>query len=222
MRRWRPVRWCFRGFISGWTRAAHRAATTQLSEPETVLFSALMELMVFAGILVGFGLSWPSGLGRVGFGIGRIPRGVVIGIVAIIITMPVIFVVNDITETTLEHFNKSHPAHQLLEVLKTNPPVWLRIADVLSAGLIAPVAEEMFFRGLLQTMFRAVFKRSWPAIVVAAALFALVHPAWSWPQILVLGTCLGYTYERTGNLWASITMHASFNLFSIYLFTHFT
>ena len=199
----------------------HRKPTTQLSDSETVVFNGLMELIVLTGILTATILTRPDGLRRLGFSIKRIPLGVMTGIAGIAGILPMIFLVNGITEYALDHFGATHPAHQLLEVLKNNPPPWLSAADALAAGLIAPMAEEMFFRGLLQTLFRHLFDRSWPAILLAAALFALVHPWYIWPQIFVLGICLGYAYERSGNLWVSITMHAYFNLLSIWLFTHF-
>jgi membrane protease YdiL (CAAX protease family) len=34
----------------------------------------------------------------------------------------------------------------------------------------------------------------------------------------VLSLCLGYAYERTGNLWAVMTMHAMFNTTSTVLY----
>ena len=52
---------------------------------------------------------------------------------------------------------------------------------------------------------------TWAGIVATAALFTVVHEPWTWPPIFVLAVCLGYAYERTGNLWAPITMHAAFN-----------
>jgi membrane protease YdiL (CAAX protease family) len=199
----------------------HKAPTTQLSDTETVLFSGLMELIILATILTTTLLTRPDGLRLIGFNASRIPFGVVLGIAGIAIALPMIFLVNGITEFTLDYFNKTHPAHQLLEVLKSNPPPWLSATDALAAGLLAPMTEEMFFRGLLQTLFRYIFNYSWLAILASATLFAFVHPWYTWPQIFVLGLCLGYAYERTGNLWMSITMHGSFNLLSIWLFTHF-
>jgi len=58
----------------------------------------------------------------------------------------------------------------------------------------------------------------WLSIVVTSALFASFHPAWSIPPIFFLAICLGYAYERTGNLWTTITMHALFNTTSTVLF----
>jgi membrane protease YdiL (CAAX protease family) len=52
---------------------------------------------------------------------------------------------------------------------------------------------------------------TWAGIGVTALLFTVVHIPWTWPPIFVLAVCLGYAYERTGNLWVPITMHAVFN-----------
>jgi membrane protease YdiL (CAAX protease family) len=161
-----------------------------------------------------------DGIKRVGISPRRIPAGIVAGAFGLALAAPLIACVNVLMQCALEHLGKSPPPHQLLEILKSNPPPWLAVADVLAAGVVAPLAEEMFFRGLLQTLLRYLFKRSWPAVFLAAAAFAMMHSWWTWPQIFFLGVCLGYAYERTGNLWMSITMHAMFNLTSIWLFTH--
>ncbi|HEV7300824.1 MAG TPA: CPBP family intramembrane glutamic endopeptidase [Tepidisphaeraceae bacterium] len=59
--------------------------------------------------------------------------------------------------------------------------------------------------------------RAWPrwaAILTTALLFALVHAAWTAPPIFLLAVAFGYAYERTGNLWVCILMHAMFNAVS--------
>ena len=55
----------------------------------------------------------------------------------------------------------------------------------------------------------------WLAVIIGSILFALVHHWSIWLPIFVLSLCLGYMYERTGNLWVAILMHAMFNGFSI-------
>jgi membrane protease YdiL (CAAX protease family) len=59
---------------------------------------------------------------------------------------------------------------------------------------------------------------TWAAILVTSIAFASVHPGWSQPIIFVLSVCLGYAYERTGNLWVPITIHAVFNSISMAIF----
>ena len=61
----------------------------------------------------------------------------------------------------------------------------------------------------------------WVSVIITSALFALVHPQWMQPPIFILAICLGYAYERTGNLWTNITMHAMFNTTSTLLFLFF-
>jgi len=198
----------------------NRPATTTLSDAETVIYGGSIELAVFAAMLAATVWTRRDGVKRVGLSPRRIPSGMIAGAFGIALAMPLIVCIDALVQMALEHFGKSPPPHQLLEILKANPSRWLRLADVLAAGVAAPLAEEMFFRGLLQTLFRYLFGRSWPAVFLAAAAFAMMHPWWTWPQIFFLGACLGYAYERTGNLWMSITMHAMFNLTSIWLFTH--
>jgi len=62
--------------------------------------------------------------------------------------------------------------------------------------------------------------QSWAAVILTSMIFAAIHPAWSIPGIFVLALGLGYVYDRTGNLWACITMHLLFNTLSTiqYLF----
>jgi membrane protease YdiL (CAAX protease family) len=63
------------------------------------------------------------------------------------------------------------------------------------------------------------FLPSFLAIMITSVVFSVIHPAWSWPPIFVLSVALGFSYERTGNLWVPIVMHACFNglMTSIYL-----
>ncbi|MGB7157161.1 MAG: CPBP family intramembrane glutamic endopeptidase, partial [Tepidisphaeraceae bacterium] len=48
-------------------------------------------------------------------------------------------------------------------------------------------------------------------IAVASFVFAVLHPAWTWPLIFVLAVGMGYAYERTGNLWVPVFIHLFFN-----------
>ena len=58
----------------------------------------------------------------------------------------------------------------------------------------------------------------WAGILLASAVFASVHPPFSIPVVFVLAICLGYVYERTGNLWATIFIHCAFNTIQLALF----
>ncbi|MGD0465057.1 MAG: CPBP family intramembrane glutamic endopeptidase [Tepidisphaeraceae bacterium] len=198
----------------------HQPPTAPPSDAEKVIYVIVMDAAVLAAALVAT-LSRPEGARRSGINLARLPRGFLGGIFAIAIVLPLIDCLGGLTELMLKWLHKSPPPHDLLQILSDHPAPWLRAADVLSACVLAPLAEEMFFRGLVQTALRYLLNRPWLAVFLTAALFAMVHPWWTWPEIFFLGISLGYVYERTGNLWISVTTHALFNLTSIWLFVHF-
>jgi membrane protease YdiL (CAAX protease family) len=155
----------------------------------------------------------------------------------------------------------------MLEILGATPAPGLRAMIYLSAIVVAPLFEELLFRGHIQTLLSGAFARvfspgpsdiaraieassraaspeptaqpvleyappprapsstgtgaRWLAIVVTSVLFALVHGAvWMMPPIFFFSLCLGYVYERTGNLWAAIAVHLLFNLVNVALFVN--
>jgi membrane protease YdiL (CAAX protease family) len=165
----------------------------------------------------------PGGWRRLGLGLSRLPAGLLGGILGILIVLPWVFWSEVATQQAWSRLHLPHEAaHQLLLALGNTSAWWLRVVIVVTAVAVAPLAEEMFFRGHIQTFLRYGLKRPWPAIVLAALAFAAVHPWWMSPPIFLLGLCLGYAYERTGNLWTNVTMHALFNLTSIVIYARFS
>jgi CAAX protease family protein len=84
---------------------------------------------------------------------------------------------------------------------------------------VAPVAEELLFRGALLRALQRRMTPAWAAFVCALA-FAAVHPLLSpsigsviaIPGLFALGLLSAALAIRTGNLSASILLHAGFNL----------
>lgn len=81
---------------------------------------------------------------------------------------------------------------------------------VVAAG-IAPLAEEVLFRGVLYRWLRERIGVGL-ALILSAVLFSLVHgvPALI-PAITVLGLILGWVYERTQSIWTPIIVHGVYN-----------
>jgi uncharacterized protein len=93
---------------------------------------------------------------------------------------------------------------------------------VVLAVLIAPVLEEVVFRGALHGALRERVG-VWPAAVLSSGVFAAIHleivtssPAFLL-QLFVLGLVFVWLYERTGNLVAPTVAHLVFNAVSISL-----
>lgn len=88
------------------------------------------------------------------------------------------------------------------------------VADSVLAGVVlAPVIEEVVFRGLLYATLRR--RLGWPAAAAAsAACFALAHgygPLGS-ADVWLSGVLWAWAYERTGSLWPAVVAHAVANL----------
>ena len=77
--------------------------------------------------------------------------------------------------------------------------------------LLAPVAEEMFFRGIL---YPAIKQAGFPRLALwgTSVVFAAIHltPVIFLP-LLVLALLLVWLYEKTNNLLAPIAAHSLFN-----------
>lgn len=88
---------------------------------------------------------------------------------------------------------------------------------VLAVVILAPIAEEVFFRGVVFNAWLREGGRRW-AYVGSSALFALIHiSAVALVPLFVLGLALAWIYQRTGNLLAPIAMHATVNGISVAL-----
>ncbi len=110
---------------------------------------------------------------------------------------------------------------RLLQVVSQEAWGW-RVAAVVSAALLAPLAEELFYRGLVQSWVRKrLGGRPWPAVLITSAAFAACHynQLQAVPGLFLLSVGLGYVYERTGRLAAPILMHGLFNAVMMYLRT---
>ena len=95
---------------------------------------------------------------------------------------------------------------------------------VIGVALLAPLAEELLFRGAL---LRSIMRRTTPeiAVFVSAVVFGLVHAIGdpsigtliALPAIIALGVVSGYQAVKTGDLARSVMLHVGFNALSVIL-----
>jgi membrane protease YdiL (CAAX protease family) len=87
----------------------------------------------------------------------------------------------------------------------------LTVAVALGPG----VAEEMFFRGFMQTRLAQRYAAA-PAIAVTAACFGLIHfDLVHTPVAAVLGVFMGWAVERTGSIVPAMVAHVANNLVAV-------
>jgi len=135
------------------------------------------------------------------------------GIIGYLAILPVCVAVLVACTAAFQRMGLPLPEHEMVKAAKTLPAAWLVVVFAVTT-VLAPLAEEVFFRGVVQSMLRRYLRSPWAAILASSVIFALVHaPLWQTVlPLFVFAIALGYNYERTGRLWASILMHALFNL----------
>lgn len=99
------------------------------------------------------------------------------------------------------------------------------LANLVSAAILAPIGEELFFRGFATTAWARAIGAG-PAIVRGAIFFALVHvltqldtsfgegaqrALFSFVGLLPVSLALGWLFLRRRSLYAAIGLHAAFN-----------
>jgi len=89
-------------------------------------------------------------------------------------------------------------------------------ADALALSsllLVAPVTEEIFFRGVMPWLWRRRFRRG--VLAGTAIVFAAAHlNPWAFFPLVVLGLALGWLREASGSLAPCVLAHAAVNLTS--------
>lgn len=77
--------------------------------------------------------------------------------------------------------------------------------------VLAPIAEELIFRGYLFGNAREGLS-FWPAAILTSVLFGVVHGQWNVGlDTFALSMALCYLRERTGSIWAGVGLHAMKN-----------
>ena len=91
------------------------------------------------------------------------------------------------------------------------------VVSVVFLVIVAPITEELFFRGVLQ---RSLTIRYGPrvGIILSGVLFGLVHGLpWQILPALLLGLLFAWWTERTQSLWPALVGHAANNALSFAL-----
>jgi membrane protease YdiL (CAAX protease family) len=211
--------------------AAGGATTQPTTEPILTETGVLIELLArVAGtvVIILALLIFYRGSKRLGLSLNRLPRGVITGAIGMFIVVPVMILA--ILGTSLAMGQRQEYVHPFLKMLSNTHDEAGRDVILVSILVAAPISEELFFRVCLQTLLGGAisrFKSGWPAartrwfaVLFTSIVFALAHgDPWAMPPIFVLSLCLGYAYERTGNIWVSITMHAAFNAWQLWMFS---
>jgi len=181
--------------------------------PDGVMASSLITSVVLIIVALVAGAAAPEGLvHRLGLGTPRLSgRRVLLMLVGMLAISEAMGSVIDILG-----WSGKGALGALAEAMRQlSGPSFLALLMVV--GLFAPIAEEVFFRGFIQTRLVARFG-AWPGILIASLLFGLFHlDAIHTPVALVLGVFLGWAAVASGTLLLAVLLHAANNVTSVLL-----
>ncbi|RYU89398.1 CPBP family intramembrane metalloprotease [Mucilaginibacter terrigena] len=103
----------------------------------------------------------------------------------------------------------SEKAAELLTaaILKMNT-IWDVIKNVILLGVLTAIAEEIMFRGVLQTILHKWTKNIHASIWIGAALFSAFHMEfYGFLPRMLLGGIFGYLVAYSGSIWPAIWGH---------------
>ncbi len=129
----------------------------------------------------------------------------------IVVVLPIVLLLQGASIHTLEKLGWPSEDQAAVKLVTDAKSWWTTVYLGVFAVVIAPVAEEFIFRGML---FPFVKQLGWPKLAWfgVSFLFALIHlNAPTFVPLFVFALALTWLYEKTDNLLAPITAHALFN-----------
>ncbi|CAN5193828.1 hypothetical protein BH09BAC1_BH09BAC1_22800 [soil metagenome] len=139
----------------------------------------------------------------------------VLGFAAIILCLPFIYMSNEVNQQLPLPDDAWKMEEEIGKVQNDMiyQPGWLAMAgNFFLIALVAPVAEELFFRGGMQKLVYRITDSPHVAIIVSAAAFSAIHMEFAgFIPRMILGMVLGYMAFWSGNIIIPIFCHAIFN-----------
>jgi membrane protease YdiL (CAAX protease family) len=134
---------------------------------------------------------------------------------SLLFAIPIILVIGIAWSALLYAVDLPTEPQDLIGIIRDADNLGYLIALGVLAVAIAPINEELLFRGGLFRFFNTRMPTS-IAMILSSILFAILHLNWfSFLPLVVLGCFLCTATLKTGSLKSAMIMHALFNLNSV-------
>jgi membrane protease YdiL (CAAX protease family) len=197
----------------------------ELSTPDERFYSFVIGSVSFqfVGLILAHAflrtheVTWSEFLG---FNLSNFRRAVLLGLGIAILAVPVALLVNELSRVVVTSMTGSAEMQPTMKVLQVSVSLPQRILFGATAIVVAPLIEEILFRGIL---YRTLQQLGYPRLGLygTSILFGLIHA--NLVTLLPL-SCLAVVwallYDRTNNLMASIASHSLFNAVNFFCFIH--
>lgn len=220
------VAWAFIGAGEAPTPAATRAEAQSASLSERAFLAGWSGL---GGLAAAACAWWFVGRAapRAGFTARWIDAGIGAGALALV--MVAVVLVGRLADATQvaatgAPLPDAGVAHATLRAIVASPAdarVWVLIAGAI---VVAPIVEEVVYRGLIQSALARATGRVVLPVLLSTGVFVAAHligagavPWYAAVRIALVGLACGLLFERTASLAAPIVLHAGFNAANVVL-----
>jgi membrane protease YdiL (CAAX protease family) len=131
----------------------------KVDENMTLLVGGMaVEALAFLLLLILSASIRPEGIERIGVKLRRFPHGMVLGLAAAFVLYPLVLGISEITSAALSWAGVPDPKpNAVLELVTDSQSRFVTIFGVAMAVIVAPLFEELAFRGFLQTALSNLF-----------------------------------------------------------------
>lgn len=137
------------------------------------------------------------------------------GVATLLVALPVLTAVSLLWVELLRSLGLPDAPQDLIAIFAKTQSPFVIIGMLLVACVLAPLAEEMFFRAGLYRFTRQKLGRA-PALLINAVCFGALHASWgAFLPLAALGVIFALAYEATGSIRVPILAHCLFNLNTI-------
>ncbi len=184
----------------------------------TAMFQALMIAAVFAFFKMA---KLGSPFGKLSF------RACLVGCIFFVYSLVIVMFLGAEISLIYEIFTGEYPARQnVVEIFNNLEGTYAFMLGIFSVVFLAPIAEELIFRGVLYRISKSWLVHSgfsptlsaWLSALATALLFALVHANFfAFFPLVAMGVILVFAYEKSSSIISPIITHSLFNCANIAL-----
>ena len=175
----------------------------QLVQSATLIIVQLAYLLPVVLIFTWRRISWKH------LGFGRFDWNTLALGCGLLIASYVVIIIHNLILMALKIDTQGNEILKLFDSLES--PVWFFFVG----AVLAPIVEEIFFRGFLFQGFRQ--KYGWvSAALLSSAIFAAAHlDLVALIPTFILGCLLAYVYHRSNSVWPGVILHVLVNAFGL-------
>lgn len=186
-----------------------------------LFFSLFVNGVICAYVLYIVRVHYHQSITALGLSAADLFANVKRGVQRYLITLPVIILTGFVVNLVSRYYGQAPEMQDVVRWVLEERSLFILICLIFFGIVVAPVIEEIVFRGFLQPALKNAFGRRY-AVVVSASLFAAVHmDIYAFFPIFILGILLGYLYEKTQTLAASVIVHILHNSLTLVFLLYF-